>query len=128
MKEHSVYWLKQFKENQEFGNIRFKRLDKGFYGYPPFDFDDSILDTVDLETFIKVEKNRIPLFVGTQFGMYPWFYDFPDFYNEDKTIAVLGKSLLSGLIAGLALYKVDANSKHACYSKEQKVIYFKNEE
>jgi hypothetical protein len=120
--------MKHFKENLEFGNLRFKRLDKGFNGYPLFDFDESIIDIVDLETFIKVEGNRIPLFIGTQMGLYPLFYDFPEFYNEDKMIAVLGKSVLSGHVAGLAIYKVDANSKHACYSKEQKVIYFKNEE
>lgn len=128
MKEHSFYWLEQFKLHPEFGKYRFKRLDKGFKGYPPFDFDESLLDVVDLETFIKIEKNRIPLFIGTQFGLYPWFYDFPEFYNEEKIIAVLGKSVLSGHVACLSLYKVDANSKHASYSKEHRVAYFNNEE
>lgn len=110
MNDHISYWLNSFKANPEFGKYRFKKLEKGFNGYPAFAFDDSILDIVDLETFIKVEKDRIPLFIGTQFGRYPWFYDFQDFYNEDKIIAVLGKSLLSGHVAGLTLYSVKAAS------------------
>jgi len=128
MKKHNLYWLKHFWENQEFGSFRFKRLDKGFNGYPSFDFDESLLDIVNLDAFIKVEENRIPLFIGTQFGLYPWFYNYPEFYSEEKIIAVLGKSVLSGHVAGLALYKVDANSKHACYSEANKIIYFENKE
>lgn len=126
MKENSVYWLKQLRKHNEFGKYRFKRLDKGLKGYPPFDFDTNILDVVNLKTFIKVEENRIPLFIGTQFGVYPWFYDFPEFYNRNKTIAILGKSVFSGHVAGLGIYKVNAYSKHSDIKKIC-VSLFKNE-
>jgi hypothetical protein len=121
------YWIKHFKDNPEYGSLRFKKLDKGFYGYPPFDFDETLLDVVDLETFIKIEKCRIPLFIGTQFGLYPWFYEFPDFYNEDKIIAILGKSVLTGHVAGLSIYRIPAQSKHSCFNETYKIISFKNE-
>lgn len=126
MKENSVYWLRQLRGHTEFGKYRFKRLDKGFKGYPPFEFDSNILDVVNLQTFIKVEEDRIPLFVGTQFGIYPWFNDFPDFYSEERTIAVLEKSVLSGHVAGLGIYKVNAFSKHSDIKKDC-VIFFNNE-
>jgi hypothetical protein len=121
------YWVRHLKENPYYNHLRFKKLNKGFNGYPPFDFDDIPIDLVDLETFIRIEENLIPLFIGTQFGLYPWFYEFPDFYNGDKIIAILSKSELSGHVARLSLYKVDAHSKHSSYTKEQKIIYFKNE-
>lgn len=125
MKEHSFYWLKHFRDNTDFGNYRFKKLEKGFCGYPPFDFDDSILDTVDLETFIKVEKNRVPLFIGTQFGRYPWFTDFQGFYNEERIIAVLSRSLLSGQVVGLALYSTKVDPK--CGEiQDKEIVNFKN--
>ena len=50
MKEHSFYWLEHFKGHPEFGKYRFKRLDKGFNGFPLFYFDESLLDVVDLES------------------------------------------------------------------------------
>lgn len=127
MKEHSQNWIKHFKANPEFGKYRFKKLEKGFKGYPAFDFDDSILDIVDLETFMIVEKDRIPLFVGTQFGMYPWFYNFPDFYDQEKIVAVLGKSLLSGHITGVSIYKIPSYSRHSMFNKNDKIITFENE-
>ncbi|HEY5124363.1 MAG TPA: hypothetical protein VIK14_11570 [Ignavibacteria bacterium] len=114
--------------NPEYGHLRFKKLDKGFLGYPPFDIDKNLIDEVDLDTFIKNEETRIPLFIGTQFGLYPWFYEFPDFYNEDKIIAILGKSVLTGHIAGLRIIKIPAHSAHSSYKESDKIISFKNEE
>jgi hypothetical protein len=67
MKENTNYWIRHFKQNPDYGHLRFKKFDKVKYGYPPFDFDESLIDIVDLETFTKVEDNRIPLFIGTQF-------------------------------------------------------------
>ena len=121
------YWVRHFKENSDYSHLRFKKLIKGFGGYPPFDFDDILIDAVDLETFIKIEGKRIPLLIGTQSGLFPWFYEFPEFYNGNKIISILGKSVLTGHVEGLGLYKIDAPSKHSSYTKNQEIIYFKNE-
>jgi hypothetical protein len=110
MEQQSSLWIKHMKEYPDYPELRFKKLNSGFYGYPLFNFDKSILDNVDLETFLMVEKDRIPLFVGTQFGIYPGLTDLPDFYKEDRTIAILGKSILSGHVSGLGLYLLKADS------------------
>ena len=127
MKDISTYWIRHFKQNPEYGHLRFKKLDKVKYGYPPFDIDESLIDIVDLETFTKVEDNRIPLFIGTQFGLYPWFYDYAEFYKDGKIIAILGKSVSSGHVADLRIIKVPANSSHSGYGLNHILINFKNE-
>jgi hypothetical protein len=60
MKKYTTYWIKHFKQDKKFGHLRFKRLeDKEYGGYPPFDIDESFVDKVGLEDFVKIEKERI---------------------------------------------------------------------
>jgi hypothetical protein len=127
MKDNTTYWIRHFKQNPAYGHLRFKKLDQVKFGYPRFDINESLIDIVDLETFTRVEDNRIPLFIGTQFGLHPWFYDFPEFYKENKIIAVLGKSVLSENVDGLQIIKVPANSTHSSYGFNDILINFKNE-
>lgn len=101
-----ISWIKQFKVNSNFGNLRFKKLDLGFGGYPKFEFVDDLLDIVDLDTFVRIEEERIPLFIGTQFGISPDPDKIPDFCREDRIIALLPKSALSGKTLGLVFYKI----------------------
>ena len=120
MKEHTTYWIKHFKENKEFAHLRFKRLKGKVYGgYPRFDIDESLIDDVELDDFVKIEKNRIPFFIGSQFGISPIMDKIPNFYNGDKIIGILGKSLLSGSVAGLTICKCVGN-------KRVKIVHFKN--
>jgi hypothetical protein len=108
-----------------YGHLRFKKLkNQGFGGYPPFDIDETLIDEVDLDTFIKKEETRIPLFIGHQFGINPWFNNIPNFLFEDKIVAILGKSVLSGHVAGLSIYQIPANSPE---NEWIKLIFFKNE-
>lgn len=125
MKPYTTYWIKHFKQNPEFGHLRFKKLYKGFSGYPPFEIEESLIDEVDIDTFIRLEETRIPLFIGTQMGIYPQLYKIPNFLTEDKIIAILGKSLMSGHVAGLRIYQIKAGS-HEHERKE--LIFFNNEE
>jgi hypothetical protein len=125
MNPHTTYWIKHLKKHQEYGHLRFKKLDKGFYGYLPFDFDETLLDVVDLETFIKNEDNRIPLFIGSSLtGINPRLNDFPDFFKEDKIIGVLGISVLNGTHYGLGIYKILAGTT---LSIGNEIVFFKNE-
>jgi len=121
MKKHTTYWIKHFRQNKEFGHLRFKLLkDKEHGGNPPFDIDESLIDEVGLDDFVKFEENRIPFFVGTQHGIYPRIDEIPNFYSEDKIIGILGKSLLSGHIGGLSIHK--------CVGKERiEIVRFENE-
>ena len=127
MNEYATYLIKHFKANPNYAYLRFKKLDHKFKGYPSFEFDADLIDSVDLVTFTRVEEVRIPLFIGTQFGLYPWFYDSQEFCNKERTIAVLGKSLLSGHIAGLSIIKISVHSVYLNYTENNKLITFRNE-
>ena len=125
MKKYTTYWIKHFKQDKKFGHLRFKLFkDKRCGGYPPFDIDESLIDKVRLDDFIKIERHRSPFFLGTQFGIYPRIDKIPNFFNRPKIIAVLGKSLLSGHVAGLFIYKVYKDNKR----KRFRLAHFENRE
>lgn len=97
------YWIPKLKNDPNYSQIRFKRLEKG---YPPFEIEESLIDTVSLEEFIRIEDNRLPLFIGTQFGIHPNINNIPDLFNGAKLVAILGKSMLSGCVSGVTLYEI----------------------
>lgn len=107
-KPWTKYWIKKFQMDVNFGNKRLKRLENG---YPPFEIDDNLIDTVDLKSFITDEEDRIPLFIASQFGIHPSIKSIPDFFNGPKMIAVLSKSLLSGNVHGLSIHLIQENDK-----------------
>jgi hypothetical protein len=103
---HLDFWIDNFINDRNYGHMRFKRLEKG---YPPFVIDDELIDTVEFEEFIKIENDRIPIFIGSQFGINPRIKEIPNFFNGIKLIAILSKSLLSGCVNGLTLYEINEN-------------------
>ena len=114
MNKYATYWIKHFKQDKKFGHLRFKLLkDKGYGGYPPFEIDESLIDKVKLDDFVKIEEKRIPLFVGAPiFGTYPRVDKIPNFFNEPKIIAVLGRpSFNSKIVFGVSIYKVYKDDK-----------------
>jgi len=81
--------------------MKFKILNSG---YPKFSAPPNS-EIVNEKEFIQID-NRIPIFIGTQFGIYPKkFSDFSQFI--DKKIAIIGKSLLSGVQTDLKEYLLD---------------------
>ena len=60
-------------------------------------------------------QNRLPLFIGTQFGIYPAKAQIKEFKSYNGLYAVLGKSVLSGSVFGLSIY-----------SKEGKIAFIPN--
>jgi hypothetical protein len=119
-KPWTKYWIKSFLKDQQHGQKRLKRLEKG---YPPFEIDEALIDIVEFDEFIQIEERRIPLFIGSQFGIHPSIDNIPQFFNGEKLIAILGKSLLSGHVAGLSLYQIGKNEKKF---KFDKIGYYKN--
>ena len=97
------YWIVKFLKDPVYGRNRFKILDSG---YPQFEITESLVDEVGVDEFSFIEKNRIPLFIGTPFGIFPVVNEIPDFFNGEKIIAILSKSLFSGHVAGLSLYRI----------------------
>ena len=58
-------------------------------------------------------------------GLYPLLYEIPNFLSEDKLVAILGKSLLTGHVAGLGIYQIKAGSHE---HEREELIFFNNEE
>jgi hypothetical protein len=108
-KYNSKTWIAKFKKDERFGHLRFKKLEKG---YPLFDIDEDLIDVVDPDVFNQIEKNRLPFVVGSQFGLNPRIHDLEGFFNGDKYIAVLAKSLLSGTVNGLHIYHIKEGETH----------------
>jgi len=120
--EKSMLWLKHFKDNKQFSHFRFKIPQSKHY----IDIDKDLIDIVDKETFLKIEENRIPLFLGTQFGVYPQ-YDIKEIAHQSRIIAILGKSLLSGNVSGVTFYKLRKNGACInCESSRKEIIQFEN--
>lgn len=117
------YWIKRLEQDEQYGNIRLKILNEGFnrLNIKPNSID--IIDIVEVDEFIKIDLIRLPLFIGTQFGIYPRIESVPNFFNGEKVIAILGKSVLSGVIAGLSLYQIDKNDTDFTHNK---IKYFEN--
>jgi len=95
-----LLWVDIMKQDRCFHNIRFKKLK---VGYPRFVLYPNLIDEVNLDTFIKSEQNRLPLFIDSQFGINPSLEDVFKKDDEGKLIAVLNKSLLSGVVVGLKI-------------------------
>lgn len=108
-KSGSTAWIASFKKDERFGHLRFKMLDNG---YPRFVIDEDLFDVVDTDVFYQIEKNRLPFVVGSQFGLNPRIHNLEGFFNGDKYIAVLSKSLLSGTVNGLHIYHIEKGEMH----------------
>jgi hypothetical protein len=100
----TMLWIEQFKNDHEFIDVRFKYLESL---QVKIDFDRELIEAVSMEDFIRIENKRIPLFIGSQFGLIPRMDTLTGFYNGSKFFGVLLKSMLSGHVAGLKVYKIN---------------------
>lgn len=73
-------------------------------GYPLFRFPENLLKEVDLHDFYEAEEDRYPLYIGTEFGIFP--RDFPVQSFEGKKIAILEEALLSGTQSWITIYEI----------------------
>lgn len=67
---------------------------------------EGIIDAVSREEYITKEANRIPIFIGSQFGIAPKPEDVELVFARNKYVAILSKSQLSGHVHGLRIIVV----------------------
>lgn len=105
-----LYWTKPLQKDSEWKNIKFKTTN---YKYPPFEIPVNMVEEVDRKTFWTVEQNRIPLFIGTQFGVCPISIDSREVLARFNNgfFAILSKSGLSGVVVGVKIYQIIDNQK-----------------
>ena len=102
----SIAWINRFLNHPDYSGSRLKVIDTGI---PRLEISDNIVDKVDLSIFIKYEPKRIPLVIGTQFGIYPNIWMMDDFFAEKRDLGILSKSLLSGNVHSLTLFHFSGN-------------------
>lgn len=126
-----LYWTIRYKSDPEFTNVRLKRLEKG---YPPHDYPEEFTDIVGVEEFYADEPDRLPFFVGCQFGILPYkkeHFQYLKGKNSTTRVAILAKSVLSGLVDGLNIEEVQWGSdenqtKYRFWQKIREIRRFSN--
>lgn len=98
--------LSNIQQDGRWSDIRFKILP---FQNNCFRFPEFLYDIVDESEYQRIEEKRLPLFIGSQFGIYPQ----PEKYFADKKepilVGILNKSMLSGLVAGLKISTYENN-------------------
>lgn len=111
---HTLYWTLRYQADPAFARIRFKRLERG---YPNHDFPPEWIDVVPPEVFFVNEPDRLPVFIGCQFGCLPVRGVNATLAASPLRIAILGMSVLSGRVVGLRVvdieWREDSNPKSA---------------
>ena len=114
MRSNTIHWIDNLEADSQYKHLRFKMLK--YVGYPRFNIFLDMVDKVGMSEFVDQEDHRLPFFIGTQFGIFP-----KNIYIEDgQKFAVLGKSLLSGCVAGLTIYRKQGNRNFevCCFPNE----------
>jgi len=108
MKNVSTWWESHFMANETYRRVSFKTLREG--GYSHHNITCTRVDEVDLDTFLKIEDERLPLLFGTQFGIFPRLNKISGFFLETRIVALLSKSVLSGNVASLSICLISGSS------------------
>lgn len=96
------FWTFWYNKHPVLKDLRLKKTTSDFR---VMRIDESRYDLVDKAMLAINEVNRIPLLLGSQFGVSPRpEIAFAPDYNGH--VAVLGKSMLSGVVAGLSIYEI----------------------
>jgi hypothetical protein len=112
--------LQLFKSDSHYGKTRFKWLG---YHRPPFEIEEAMIDYVSKDEFNEIDIERIPLLLGSQFGLSPDINAMPEFFNGYKLVAILGKSLLSGHVSGLSICQIEADDQRFF---NKRLVFFEN--
>ena len=103
----TLLWTNHYRNDPDFCNVRFKRLEKG---YPLYHFVSEWIDVVSPEEFFTEEPGKLPFFLGTQFGLHPVQPPAPaliPYLEGEMIVATLSKSLLSGVVNGLKIRRIE---------------------
>ena len=105
-------WIEKFKADPEYCNKRFKIINGEGYIQHLY-IDPDLIDLVTEEEFQLIEEDRIPLGIGSQCGINPRMISNENstFFNGEKIVALLCKSLLSGRVHGIKIYKIEKDEK-----------------
>ena len=127
----TLEWIHDFMKNQEFCSYRFKYYcEKDLYLGPDFDFIFEWIDLVDnVAEFNAIERNRVPLFIGSEPELLPALLSDEGLRLKSPIIAILMKTLVSNKVLGLGFYSIRPyKSNEKAYLKRRELVFFKNPE
>ncbi len=106
--------LRMFNKS-EYGNYKLKWLSNFNLKYL---ITEDYIEKVSLSEYVKVEENKIPLFIESQYGITP---DINHLLidGEKRIIAVIHKAKYSSFVFSLTLYNY-------VYEKRHRIIEFSN--
>lgn len=126
----TLEWIHDFMKNQEFCNYRFKYYCKnGNCLGPDFDFIAEWIDIVDnVDEFNAIEKNRVPLFIGSEPELLPAELSYEGVRLKSPIIAILTNTIIvSNKVLGLGFYSIKSRrSNERAYMKRRELVFFKN--
>ncbi len=101
MRQQTSRWESRYLEDEDYRSVGFKRLST--LSEQMYRITSVKVDAVNLDHFLNLEEDRIPLLIGSQFGIFLRLNGIPGFFSEPRIVALLSKSLLSGSVAGLTI-------------------------
>jgi hypothetical protein len=128
----TLEWIHEFMKNTEFCNYRFKYYcEKGNRLEPNFDFISEWIDIVDnVDEFNAIEKNRIPLFLGSEPELLPAVLSDEGLRLKSPIIAILVNTIItSNKVLGLGFYSIKPRrSNEKSYRRRRELVFFNNPE
>lgn len=107
--------LKMFNES-EYGHYKLKWMSNFNLEYL---ISEDYIEKVSLSDYVKIEENKVPLFIESQNSSIPSINDLL-IDGEERVIAIINKAKYSSFVFSLTLY----NYMH---EKRHKIIEFSNE-
>ena len=103
-KVEAIRVFRDFQKDPEYGHLKLKwASNKPFKPELPFYVPDGLITFVEFDEFlVEEEATRLPLFLGSQFGITPK-YESCGILNDGALHLILSKSMLSGTVNGLFL-------------------------
>lgn len=124
----TLEWIHDFMQNQEYGKYRFKYYCKDSNYLGAFDFISEWIDLVDdVDEFNAIEKNRVPLFLGSTPELLPGKLSDDGIQLKIPVIAILNKTLVTNKTLGLGFYSIKPRkSNERAYLRRRELVFFNN--
>jgi uracil-DNA glycosylase len=118
---HKYYCINSLKADLIWGKFRFKRLNKGHYSNSATSIKHELIDVVNFTVFVRIEENRLPLFIGPSYIVMTSLKSVYLEYPQRRIIAVLEESYPLEIYRGLKIMEY--------FRGEEKMLaFFRNEE
>src|SRR5512136_295510 len=90
--DQKYFWIDRLKADPIWSKFRFKRLDKGHYINPNVDILHEMIDVVNFTVFVRIEEDRLPLFIGPSYIVMTRLKSVYLEYPQKRIIAFLEES------------------------------------